>query len=575
MVAELPLSSVLGGDFELQNLNFDEKSEKEEAQCSLKNKPTQEDEALHQEGTGESELLFNVEAENMYLTENVADHQPEDPQDEEDFQGVSSLVNTDRTPEEDCGSSDGGTDPDGPVSQEDEDNDDDDNKIGTTKTPGNLLMSESCDYEFDSGHRADEMFSEKTPLVPEDAELPQGRDEEEDEGEGHDYTWRYERFPDCGDEMMTKSLEDEQKVEENVCECENIKVEPKVGPPAQCFEEVESPYGGASACLEFPSMSSQSLQDLIGEGNVEKMKEFSGEEHEEAGESFADYPSDFSSCEYVGDGYKIQGSRPPTSSCDSKDDTNNDTEGAVEDAVPMGPEEGTDEQEDGYLYSRDLEMDAERMVSFIVAAGDKDEKDTEIGEDVLDDVTARQWEDKSETVETLSKHPSEDEVQDQGERDNELLDNVDLKDLQDKEQPEDTWPNSANMADCGEGADWDYVLSKTSSFLSDQLITEDTVEAEVSPSDLNQSAAGDSDSYSVEQREHRGNKTPAYQGSVDVSFFFNRDVEITELERMEDDDQDDEKSWEQEQERINALFEFYNNSEVQTEGEGEWWREWV
>ncbi|XP_054636765.1 uncharacterized protein si:dkey-183p4.10 [Dunckerocampus dactyliophorus] len=36
------------------------------------------------------------------------------------------------------------------------------------------------------------------------------------------------------------------------------------------------------------------MEDLI----AEKVKDFSGEEHQEAGESYADYPSDFSPCEY-------------------------------------------------------------------------------------------------------------------------------------------------------------------------------------------------------------------------------------------------------------------------------------
>ncbi|XP_061759974.1 uncharacterized protein LOC133554812 isoform X2 [Nerophis ophidion] len=41
----------------------------------------------------------------------------------------------------------------------------------------------------------------------------------------------------------------------------------------------------------------ENVEELI--VDVHKMKDFSGEEHQEAGESYADYPSDFSSCEYV------------------------------------------------------------------------------------------------------------------------------------------------------------------------------------------------------------------------------------------------------------------------------------
>ncbi|XP_061843780.1 uncharacterized protein [Nerophis lumbriciformis] len=41
----------------------------------------------------------------------------------------------------------------------------------------------------------------------------------------------------------------------------------------------------------------ENVEELI--ADVHEMKDFSGEEHQEAGESYADYPSDFSSCEYV------------------------------------------------------------------------------------------------------------------------------------------------------------------------------------------------------------------------------------------------------------------------------------
>lgn len=57
--------------------------------------------------------------------------------------------------------------------------------------------------------------------------------------------------------------------------------------------------------MDFSELIVLHLQDLIAEvddgESVEKMKEFSGEEHQDAGESFAEYPSDFSSCEYIED----------------------------------------------------------------------------------------------------------------------------------------------------------------------------------------------------------------------------------------------------------------------------------
>ncbi|KAJ0064217.1 hypothetical protein NL108_001545 [Boleophthalmus pectinirostris] len=49
--------------------------------------------------------------------------------------------------------------------------------------------------------------------------------------------------------------------------------------------------------LEYPEMSYDGIDEL--NEDIDKMEHFSEEEHQEAGESFADYPSDFSSCEYI------------------------------------------------------------------------------------------------------------------------------------------------------------------------------------------------------------------------------------------------------------------------------------
>lgn len=74
-----------------------------------------------------------------------------------------------------------------------------------------------------------------------------------------------------------------------------------------CFEqEGKNPHWDSPAedTLDFPELAVQHQQDFIAgdEESAEKMKDFSGEEHQEAGESFAEFPSDFSSCEDTEDG---------------------------------------------------------------------------------------------------------------------------------------------------------------------------------------------------------------------------------------------------------------------------------
>lgn len=74
-----------------------------------------------------------------------------------------------------------------------------------------------------------------------------------------------------------------------------------------CFEqEVKNPHWDAPAghTLDFLELRVQYSQDRMADDEepAQKMEDFSGEDHQEAGESFAEYPSDFSSCEYIDQG---------------------------------------------------------------------------------------------------------------------------------------------------------------------------------------------------------------------------------------------------------------------------------
>ena len=96
------------GDLDFESLNFNGNFEEDETGAADENR------ALHQEGTGETAVLFSTDPEDMYASQSVDKVQFED---KKDFQGVKC------TPEEDNTSSDGDCEPEGSVSGEDEDED--------------------------------------------------------------------------------------------------------------------------------------------------------------------------------------------------------------------------------------------------------------------------------------------------------------------------------------------------------------------------------------------------------------------------------------------------------------------
>ncbi|XP_018521558.1 uncharacterized protein si:dkey-183p4.10 isoform X2 [Lates calcarifer] len=619
--SETSVPSFPDGDLDFENLNFDEKLEEDETDISHENSPAKEDRALHQEATGETTVLSIMKTEDTHMAENAVEEQSDDDDDddddeeeeeeeeeEEDFQGVRvGLMSMDRTPEEDYASSDGDSE------QEASGEDDEDEEVDMGEEPGESLMSLCCGGEEKScyGGKEDRIFAEGQPLAPEAAENSQVRNKEQGESERDEEASYFGRVPERCGEMTIKGdgieEDEEERGEEKQdsssdSEREAVKVEQEENTPAQCLEqEVENPYkvGPATASLEFPEISAQNLQDLIaevdGEEYEEKMKDFSGEEHQEAGESFADYPSDFSSCEYVEDGVKNRESNSKSnpallhmSGSDSNAKQNVCLEGAMTDITWMGKEEYADEEEDGYLYSIDLEMDAEKFRSFNVAAGEEDGKKTEIVEDVsgYSAVTASD----DQTSESESYSSSDDEVQHRR-RDEDPSDCTCMQDLENNKKLEDTWlysegsaafsrwsssdshPITSSIADTADfSVNWDFDVSKTASLLSEDLLTtEDTDKTETPLSDVSQRPAEDINSYSVVQREDGKTTSPSYQGSVDDSFFFNTGLEaseVTELGQLGDDEyEEEERNWEQEQERIKAFYKFYDDSKGEYERE--------
>ncbi|XP_026010955.1 uncharacterized protein LOC113013934 [Astatotilapia calliptera] len=325
-----------------------------------------------------------------------------------------------------------------------------------------------------------------------------------------------------------------------------------IGQPLEEEEEVENIYGDdpEEASSEFPCISLQNLQELTGESDkgeyAEKMKDFSGDEHQEAGESFADYPSDFSSCEYAEYGTKNQESRPDfgpgTSECSSYTQQDAFMEGPVEDITQMDHAEYSDEKEDGYLYSRDLEMDAENLMSMDVAAGDRGS------------TAATKSDDEEDTSE--SDYSSSD---DDGAR-------RCLQELENNKQPADSQIYGTSRADRADILNWEFDVLNTDSLLTEYLLTTGDM-TETTPTGVNQDHP-EYISYSEVQSEVLKIKSPSYQGSLDDSFFFDN-VEasgISQQGKLEGEDYEEERNWEQEEKRIKAFNDFYGDEENEREG---------
>ncbi|XP_029362500.1 FK506-binding protein 5 isoform X2 [Echeneis naucrates] len=568
-----PKELYMAENVELEQLDHSDDDEEEKEGNPHENLPTNKD----HEATAEATALSSKEPKELYMAENVEleqlDNSDDDDDEEEDFQGIGvSVMNTCTAPGEDY------TSPDGEGSVSREDGEDEESDVSAGKQ-GDLLGSVFCYKKVYCGNKEDRIFAKGQPSSLVDAEKLQVRNEDRGESESDQEASYFGRIPERGDEMMVKGdgVERDEKgreedKQEDSSDCAGMKVEQEEDVLALCVElEVEHPYRGepATATLDFPEILVQNLQLLIDEVDMEeygeKMKDFSGEEHQEAGESFADYPSDFSSCEYVDNEAKNQESKtqpnamPHTSKSSSITKQEIFPDGEVTD---QARDEDTSEEGDEYLYSGDLEMNAEWFSSFDVAAGEQDRRKCEY---VWSDAVVRGCDDEGEMSQDDSYSSSDDDFHWTFAT---VLDKLNEQDFDDHHISNDrahpSHPNKGFVFD----------VSKIASIVSEDLLTpEDTDTAELPVSDVSQHPAEDMDNVSVVQRDDSKTTSPLFQGSLDDNFFFNTELEASEAAELgqllshPDDELELKKREEERKERIEAFDKFYNDSDGVNERE--------
>lgn len=562
-----------------ESLNFDENLEKERTSIPCENIRTKENKALRQEVADQSAVLFCTETKDAFMAKNV----DEDLSDQADFQCLEVA----KTQEEDCTNSDGDSAQEGSVPGEDED--DEDKDMGAGEEPEELLMWVHCDNEFCDGNEEGRILVEGQPLAPEGAENPQVRNEEQGESESDEDVSYFERVPEHGSGMTIKAgvtEEDEQESEEEKQEVsshsegEAMKTEQKQNVLTLCFEQ----EAGNPSC-DSPEKASldtvvQNQQELIAEVDsdeyVVKMKDFSEDEHQDGGESLADYPSEFSSCEYIEDGGKTQESYQQST---TKQDSYQ--EGAVTDTRQTGRAKGSDEDRVEFLHSVDTEVAADMCSSLEVVRGEKDKERIELA--------AHTWGCAAvigcETSQRDSYSSTDDEAQMNGSEE-ELFENVCPPDLENNKQLGElpggrgatlaTWStyddyNRADPADFNMMQNPDMLTAQL--LLSVELQTaEDADNEKTLLAEYTMCPAEGVSTCSAAQRGEARTTSPSNQGSLDDSFFFNTELEasgVTELGQLGDDEYEEERNWEQEQERIKAFYDFYDDSDEQNGKEGE------
>ncbi|KAM6924392.1 uncharacterized protein FYW49_004631 [Xenentodon cancila] len=471
----------------------------------------------------------------------------------------ADLLN--KTPEDGYTSSDGDSDQEGSASGGDEEEDE-----GAAEEAGDFLTTARCCDELRDGDKEDRIFAEGQPMAPEGADNPQVRNKVQGEAESDEEVAYF--FPESSTEMMTKgaaTTEDKQESEADSSgsECEGMKINQEGNVLSQESEDLpmEAPI---KTTVEFPCISLQNLQDLIAEvdgEHVEKMADFSGEEHQEAGESFADYPSDFSSSEYVEYRGIIQENQSDVSPRVSQD---SHQERVVTETAWTGSAEDTDDEKKGeFLYSRDLELKVDEAMSLDV--GGQGEVKSQYS--LADEPGQSDLDSSSEDERSLRRTPEEN-MED-------FSDNKELDGLYAWSRPEfPRWSGSDdlhitnNRANLADFTNWEFDVLKTGSLLSEYLLTtEDTEKMEPR---LNHCPSDDVNSCSAGKTEDAKTMSPSCRGSLDDSFFFNTDHNasgISELGQLEDDEHEEERNWEQEQERIKAFYKFYDDSDDDNERE--------
>ncbi|XP_023812317.1 glutamic acid-rich protein isoform X2 [Oryzias latipes] len=521
--SETSVPSFRDEDLDFESLSFDDQRWREETEDTTTGK------ALLQEAAAESGALLDEAIEDVsFMAGRVDEEKDGDEPPEVNLKGD--------TPERDCTSSDGDSDQEGSVSGEAEEV-----GSGTAEEPGELLMEACCSEKHLSADKEDKIFTEGRPL-----------DLQHNEVEGDEDVGYFGGIPERGSEMtmMITMKEDEQEREADSSESEKVKEK----------HEESAPSEDERTSLTFPDISLQYLQDLIAEVDseeecVEKIAEFSGEEHQEAGESFADYPSDFSSCEYA-----EGGRNDPEQKMNNEPFVGQNTN--VEE-VKTRAEDFDDEKEDEILYSIDLKIYENMMLSpdegqpqlFLAASGGDDGDETEeSGSSTPSDDDQKLTRTTEEPAETMSLH---DPIN------TELTGNIQLY-----------GEGIAVLSRWGASDDHHFTnnrdeitnlgLLKTDSMPFETLSsTEELDKKVIPPSYANHTPDDDLNTMSTSQNEERKEANPSNQGSIDDDFLFENEQSSTWSDEQGElgDDEDEKDRWEQEHERIEAFYRFYNDSE--------------
>lgn len=578
-------------------MSSDEKLREDRPCTSLESAQANKNKTLHQEVTDQAADQSDAQTHDVAAAKDLLD--------KEYFCGLGLTGQM----QEDHRSSDGDSAEGGSVPEEEEDDEEDkeeveeqdyeeddkgdnedkeedcEEKIGGRGEEGDFLMSTCCSGDFCDGWKEDRTLSEGQPLTLEGSRNPQDRNEEQEGDSDEDLSY-FERVPGLssatrikGDGADGGEQEQEEGKQEDLSGSENEDVITEEGrAPTLCFDQEEDEINMdtgfelvAKVDLECPDndLASQNLQGLTADGEavVGKIRDFVGEEHQEAGESFADYPSDFSSSEY-----EESGSKSPTGAPW-------ENIWVVRDGGDLRSEEGAKGDNEGEeKVDSMLRLGSERSGEGV---SEEDEED-ELEEDEVED---EEEEDKrEEELEDEEEQEEEQKEQEEDEGVGELLEHelgdaaairCELGESDSYSSSEDEASLSRSEEEFADGhlqpeeelRDLSGGLSNTYTKWSsseestgfDQSWNPDTLTLQSRPAESQELCT-----TSV------GPTWPAViKGSVDDSFFFNTEAPgTTAAGELEEEEYEEERNWEQEQERIKAFFEFYDSSDGEkSEGE--------
>ncbi|XP_054905348.1 uncharacterized protein LOC129372241 isoform X2 [Poeciliopsis prolifica] len=531
------------GDLDFESLCFDEKSEEEQN----KNPVTENNEARLQEASAEGAASLqgpNADAPNS--------DDKEQTDEENDEEGLNGARFSSETPEDDeCSSSD-----------EEERSYFCSGRGGEEEAEGPEEEDDRLKSIYETVHGI---------LEDEDSEILEDVDELQVSNKLQEEVHSDEEEDGCRNANAVESpeSEEEQEVEPDSSESddEGVKTEE---------EEKEEPSAvdPADFGLEFSCISLQNLEDLISEvdGEVyrEKMSDFTGEEHQEAGESFADYPSDFSSGEYGRNAAAARSASPRP-----REEAGLERAG-TESVWSHGSEEAGSGKEEEFLFSRDIEVNVEKMMmSLDEAAGDEVQRKTEHL------LSGTSFDDEEKTSESDSYSSSEDEeplrrssdVFSDKSRTRVLEDDTNLENIKSLgASGSDDGSFVRDRHDPAEFLTSGFGELETKTFLYEFFLSgEDTDGTESPNSGRNQCPDQDVNRYSVVEKKNSIPASPFVQGSIDDSFFFNtepndftddgqqEEEEEEQEEEEEEDEYEERRNFEQMKQRIEAFKKFYDN----------------